>query len=55
LRAVQSLVSGQAPAHLVERAVEEPRDVRLRQAERLGHFGLRPLHEEPLEDDPSLP
>lgn len=29
--------------------------MRLRQAERLGHLGLRPLHEEPLEDDPPLP
>jgi hypothetical protein len=51
---VQSLVAGQPLPHLEQRAVEQPRDVRLRETERLRNLGLRAVEEEPLEHDPAL-
>jgi hypothetical protein len=54
LRLIQSLVSGEPAAHLGECRIEQPRDLGLGQAERLSHLRLRPLEEEPLEDDPAL-
>jgi hypothetical protein len=50
----QRLVPREPSAHLPQRAVQQAGNVRLGEAERLRHFRLRSLQEEPLEDDEPL-
>src|SRR5467141_661133 len=53
-RLIQRFVALEPPAHLLQRVVDQPRNVGLRKTQLLGDLLLRSVEKEAEEDDPAL-